>query len=118
MLIEVYFGWLFSSVCGSTWDFICYIENFCMANLLKMAMVLVLSYIGEFIELKMLGQMLYISFSSLVFFDDLQFSCSSTCCISWAFVDALVIASAEFHGHVWFPGSLFGSIVALSCGSS
>ncbi|KAK6277293.1 hypothetical protein POUND7_017616 [Theobroma cacao] len=34
-----------SSVCGSTWDFICYIENFCVANLLKLIMVLVLSYI-------------------------------------------------------------------------
>ncbi|XVE55296.1 hypothetical protein DITRI_Ditri03aG0147600 [Diplodiscus trichospermus] len=34
-----------SSVCGPTWDFICYIENFCIANLLKLTMVLVLSYI-------------------------------------------------------------------------
>lgn len=34
-----------SSVCGSTWDFICYVENFCVTNLLKMAMVLVLIYI-------------------------------------------------------------------------
>ncbi|KAK9219773.1 hypothetical protein WN943_008419 [Citrus x changshan-huyou] len=33
------------TVCVSTWDFICYIENFCVANLLKMAMVLGLSYI-------------------------------------------------------------------------
>ncbi|KAJ0026154.1 hypothetical protein Pint_08136 [Pistacia integerrima] len=33
-----------SSVCGSTWDFICYIENFCLANLLKLAIVLALSY--------------------------------------------------------------------------
>ncbi|XP_011653782.1 uncharacterized protein LOC101218855 isoform X3 [Cucumis sativus] len=33
-----------SSVCGSTWDFICYIENFCVANLLKMGMVFILSY--------------------------------------------------------------------------
>lgn len=33
------------AVCVSTWDFICYIENFCVANLLKMAMVLGLSYI-------------------------------------------------------------------------
>ncbi|XP_022154011.1 uncharacterized protein LOC111021352 [Momordica charantia] len=32
-----------SSVCGSTWDFICYIENFCVANLLKLGMVLILS---------------------------------------------------------------------------
>ncbi|XP_037491889.1 uncharacterized protein LOC105639038 [Jatropha curcas] len=34
-----------SSVCGSTWDFICYIENFCVANLLKLAMVLALFHI-------------------------------------------------------------------------
>ncbi|XP_019051578.1 PREDICTED: uncharacterized protein LOC104587554 isoform X1 [Nelumbo nucifera] len=34
-----------STVCGSTWDLICYIENFCIANLLKMLMVLVLFYI-------------------------------------------------------------------------
>ncbi|KAG6608041.1 Protein HAPLESS 2, partial [Cucurbita argyrosperma subsp. sororia] len=33
-----------SSVCGSTWDFICYIENFCVANLLKMGMVVILAY--------------------------------------------------------------------------
>ncbi|KAL0546079.1 hypothetical protein IC582_015984 [Cucumis melo] len=33
-----------SSVCGSTWDFICYIENFCVANLVKMGMVFILSY--------------------------------------------------------------------------
>ncbi|CAK7346943.1 unnamed protein product [Dovyalis caffra] len=34
-----------SSVCKSTWDFICYIENFCVANLLKMVIVLALFYI-------------------------------------------------------------------------
>ncbi|KAJ9673568.1 hypothetical protein PVL29_023252 [Vitis rotundifolia] len=34
-----------SSVCGRTWDFICYIENFCVANLLKIAMVSFLLYI-------------------------------------------------------------------------
>ncbi|XP_073102774.1 uncharacterized protein [Elaeis guineensis] len=33
------------SVCGSTWDLVCYIENFCIANLLKMLAVLVLLYI-------------------------------------------------------------------------
>lgn len=33
-----------SSACGSTWDFICYIENFCVAHLLKLAMVSVLFY--------------------------------------------------------------------------
>ncbi|KAK2992063.1 hypothetical protein RJ640_016993 [Escallonia rubra] len=35
-----------SSVCGSTWDLICYIENFCVANLLKLATAAVLLYIG------------------------------------------------------------------------
>ncbi|XP_059630312.1 protein HAPLESS 2 [Cornus florida] len=33
-----------SSVCGSTWDFICYIDNFCIANLLKLAAVSALFY--------------------------------------------------------------------------
>ncbi|KAK9162300.1 hypothetical protein Syun_003202 [Stephania yunnanensis] len=33
------------SICGSTWDLICYIENFCVVNLLKMAAVLILLYI-------------------------------------------------------------------------
>ncbi|XP_038897054.1 uncharacterized protein LOC120085227 isoform X2 [Benincasa hispida] len=37
-----------SSVCGSTWDFICYIENFCVSNLLKMGMVLILSYFASY----------------------------------------------------------------------
>ncbi|KAL2467759.1 hypothetical protein Fot_51284 [Forsythia ovata] len=32
------------SICGSTWDFICYIENFCVSHLLKVAMVATLSY--------------------------------------------------------------------------
>ncbi|KAK1554431.1 hypothetical protein Q3G72_012047 [Acer saccharum] len=59
-----------SSVCGSTWDFICYIENFCVANLLKMATVLVLSY----------------------------------------------IASAEFHGHAWFPGLFLGVLLHFLVG--
>ncbi|XVF36955.1 hypothetical protein REPUB_Repub19eG0103300 [Reevesia pubescens] len=34
-----------SSVCGPTWDFICYIENFCVANLLKLVMALAMSYV-------------------------------------------------------------------------
>ncbi|KAJ1695769.1 hypothetical protein LUZ63_012467 [Rhynchospora breviuscula] len=34
-----------SSVCGPTWDLICYIENFCVANLIKLLAVLVLLYI-------------------------------------------------------------------------
>lgn len=44
-----FLSWLlFSSACGSTWDLICYIEKFCVANLLKMVVVLALFYIGEF----------------------------------------------------------------------
>ncbi|XP_078447373.1 uncharacterized protein LOC144716174 [Wolffia australiana] len=31
--------------CGSTWDFICYIEHFCVANLLKLVAVLFLFYL-------------------------------------------------------------------------
>ncbi|XP_058097467.1 uncharacterized protein LOC131242683 [Magnolia sinica] len=34
-----------STLCGSTWDLICYIENFCVGNLLKMVVVLALFYI-------------------------------------------------------------------------
>ncbi|KAL2232363.1 UNVERIFIED_CONTAM: hypothetical protein Sindi_1416300 [Sesamum indicum] len=33
-----------NSVCGSTWDILCYIENFCVAHLLKLGMVATLSY--------------------------------------------------------------------------
>ncbi|KOM41693.1 hypothetical protein LR48_Vigan04g189100 [Vigna angularis] len=46
--IEFLSGKSCSSVCGPTWDFMCYIENFCIANILKLAMVFMLSYIGEF----------------------------------------------------------------------
>ncbi|KAK9096096.1 hypothetical protein Sjap_021593 [Stephania japonica] len=34
-----------NSICGSKWDLFCYIENFCVVNLLKMATVLILLYI-------------------------------------------------------------------------
>ncbi|XP_052189981.1 uncharacterized protein LOC127799801 [Diospyros lotus] len=33
-----------STSCGSTWDFLCYIEHFCVAHLFKMAMVSILFY--------------------------------------------------------------------------
>nr|XP_033510923.1 uncharacterized protein LOC104091991 isoform X2 [Nicotiana tomentosiformis] len=33
-----------SSVCAPTWDFLCYIENFCISQLLKSAMVSILLY--------------------------------------------------------------------------
>lgn len=32
------------SACGSTWDFVCYIENFCVTHLLKLVMVATLVY--------------------------------------------------------------------------
>lgn len=34
-----------SSVCEPTWDLLCYIENFCVANLVKMVAVLALLYV-------------------------------------------------------------------------
>lgn len=34
-----------NEVCQSSWDFICYIENFCVANLLKMGLVSILVYL-------------------------------------------------------------------------
>ncbi|KAK7390574.1 hypothetical protein VNO78_25883 [Psophocarpus tetragonolobus] len=43
--VEFFSGKSCSSVCGPTWDLICYVENFCVANLLKLAMVFMLSYI-------------------------------------------------------------------------
>ncbi|ESW15788.1 hypothetical protein PHAVU_007G102200 [Phaseolus vulgaris] len=43
--IEFLSGKSCSSVCGPTWDFMCYIENFCVSNILKLAMVFMLSYI-------------------------------------------------------------------------
>nr|XP_009774289.1 PREDICTED: uncharacterized protein LOC104224356 isoform X2 [Nicotiana sylvestris] len=33
-----------SSVCAPTWDFLCYIEHFCISQLLKSAMVSILLY--------------------------------------------------------------------------
>ncbi|XP_011069404.1 uncharacterized protein LOC105155229 isoform X1 [Sesamum indicum] len=38
-----------NSVCGSTWDILCYIENFCVAHLLKLGMVATLSYFDTII---------------------------------------------------------------------
>ncbi|KAF7836743.1 protein HAPLESS 2-like [Senna tora] len=34
-----------SSLCGPTWDFMCYVENFCIANLLRLTLVFLLLYI-------------------------------------------------------------------------
>ncbi|ESQ34623.1 hypothetical protein EUTSA_v10008678mg [Eutrema salsugineum] len=38
-----------SSVCPSPWDFICYVEHFCVANLAKIALLLILSYFFLFL---------------------------------------------------------------------
>jgi hypothetical protein len=35
-----------SSACGSTWDVVCYVENFCIASLAKTAAMLFLLYLG------------------------------------------------------------------------
>ncbi|XP_020228532.1 uncharacterized protein LOC109809597 [Cajanus cajan] len=43
--IEFLSGKSCSSACGPTWDLMCYIEHFCVANLLKLAMVFMLLYI-------------------------------------------------------------------------
>ncbi|XP_074337468.1 uncharacterized protein LOC141674660 [Apium graveolens] len=37
-----------NSVCAPTWDFICYIENFCVSQLFKFAMVAILLYLVLF----------------------------------------------------------------------
>uniref|UniRef100_A0A1J3DZL4 Protein HAPLESS 2 n=1 Tax=Noccaea caerulescens TaxID=107243 RepID=A0A1J3DZL4_NOCCA len=37
-----------STVCPSPWDFICYVENFCVANLAKTALILVVTYVFLF----------------------------------------------------------------------
>ncbi|XP_031503806.1 uncharacterized protein LOC116266642 [Nymphaea colorata] len=34
-----------SSVCGVTWDLICYIDHFCIVNIVKLVMVLALTYL-------------------------------------------------------------------------
>ncbi|XP_073276516.1 uncharacterized protein [Primulina huaijiensis] len=36
------------SICGSTWDFVCYIENFCVTHLLKLVMVATLVYFESY----------------------------------------------------------------------
>ncbi|KAG6591875.1 hypothetical protein SDJN03_14221, partial [Cucurbita argyrosperma subsp. sororia] len=47
------------AVCGSTWDFI---ENFCVADLLKMGMILILSYFGSQDQKKLLRKGIQIQF--------------------------------------------------------
>lgn len=37
-----------STVCPSPWDFICYVENFCVANLAKTALILIVTYVFLF----------------------------------------------------------------------
>ncbi|XP_058218174.1 uncharacterized protein LOC131329118 [Rhododendron vialii] len=78
-----------SSICGSTWDFICYIENFCVAHLLKLAVVSVLLYfvLLFFYSLYKLGicqcvcqtlcKMAWASFAT--FFSIVEFGCTFLC---------------------------------------
>ncbi|XP_028758795.1 uncharacterized protein LOC114717767 [Neltuma alba] len=44
-----------SSTCRPTWDLMCYIEHFCIANLLKLALVLVLVYIDRYVHACLVG---------------------------------------------------------------
>lgn len=61
-----------STACTSTWDFVCYIENFCVAHLLKFAMVAILCY-------------LVLLFVYLIFnLGICQCICRSLCRITWA----------------------------------
>ncbi|KAL0423613.1 UNVERIFIED_CONTAM: hypothetical protein Sradi_0896100 [Sesamum radiatum] len=62
-----------NSICGSTWDILCYIENFCVAHLLKLGM----------------GQPCLTSFSY-----------SSTCYSIWESANAFVAPFVELYGLV------------------
>ncbi|XP_057766579.1 uncharacterized protein LOC130987034 isoform X1 [Salvia miltiorrhiza] len=62
-----------NSVCAPTWDFLCYIENFCVAQLLKFVMVAILVY---FVLL-----FFYLLFSLGI----CQCICRTLCHIIWAF---------------------------------
>ncbi|XP_042034518.1 uncharacterized protein LOC121780927 [Salvia splendens] len=62
-----------NSVCTPTWDFICYIENFCVAQLLKFVMVAILAY---FVLL-----FFYLLFSLGI----CQCICRTLCRIIWCF---------------------------------
>ncbi|XP_061358429.1 uncharacterized protein LOC133302636 [Gastrolobium bilobum] len=87
--IEFLSGKSCSSVCGPTWDLVCYIENFCVANLFRLAMVFVLLYIVLlfFYLLHKLGiygciircvcRMIWACFSSC--FHILEYSCTFLC---------------------------------------
>ncbi|CAJ2667762.1 unnamed protein product [Trifolium pratense] len=61
-----------SSLCGPTWDLFCYIENFCVANLLKLALVFVLLYIVLLF--------FYVLYKLGIF----RCLCHSACKITWA----------------------------------
>lgn len=69
-----------NSVCTTTWDIICYIENFCVAQLLKFVMVAFLVY---FVLL-----FFYLLFSLGI----CQCICRTLCHIVWAFVSTYVSA--------------------------
>ncbi|KAF5955047.1 hypothetical protein HYC85_007903 [Camellia sinensis] len=91
------------SACGSTWDFICYIENFCVAHLLKLAMVSVLFYFatryGGNLKTQLCGY---------------RFSYSCIHYTNWAFADVLPGHSAKRYGHALLHASSRLSMVALS----
>ncbi|KAL3026405.1 hypothetical protein AAZX31_04G229300 [Glycine max] len=87
--IEYLSGKSCSSVCGPTWDVMCYIENFCVTNLLKLAMVFMLLYIVLLFlylvhKLGICGclcrsscKMIWVCFSSC--FHAWEYSCSFLC---------------------------------------
>ncbi|KAI5405952.1 uncharacterized protein LOC127082834 [Lathyrus oleraceus] len=72
-----------SSVCGPTWDFFCYIENFCVANLLKLGVVFVLLYIVLlfFYVLHKLGVFRCLCYSAC----KITWACCSTCFHIWEY---------------------------------
>ena len=49
-MTDLWFTITDSSKCGPTWDLPCYIENFCIQHLIKLASVSLLFYIGEFFQ--------------------------------------------------------------------
>ncbi|KAL5075970.1 hypothetical protein RYX36_014954 [Vicia faba] len=72
-----------SSICGPTWDFFCYIENFCVANLLKLGVVFVLLYIVLlfFYVLHKLGVFKCLCYSAC----KITWACCSTCFHIWEY---------------------------------
>lgn len=106
-----------SSVCGSTWDLICYIENFCIANLLKLLAVVALLYVGR-----------YLHTLEIIYYNQMSHFChhlsSKQCYYSSTLYTRLVSASASAGaharccGHVSCHASRPASTHACSCGLS